>query len=162
MRLGIRAVVSSFLFFIAFPGGAFSQVEFIGESPGDRGILGWVIDARLGFPVINADISILDTLGELIGATFANEAGHFRLTAPDPGPYLLRVERLGYSIIESTVRYPGGVAQVLRISLSAQPIEVPGVEARAHPGALHAEMTMDGFEARAARKAAGFFFKRKD
>ncbi|MCG6957637.1 MAG: carboxypeptidase regulatory-like domain-containing protein [Gemmatimonadetes bacterium] len=67
-------------------------------------VRGQVLDTQSGQPVTSADVYLVraesDTTAVKQGLT--NESGRFSLTAPRPGRYRLRVERIGYRTIVSS------------------------------------------------------------
>jgi len=61
-----------------------------------QSIMGNLLDAQTGRPILLGYVSLLTEGGEKVIWTLADEEGFFRLDAPDPGSYLLYGESLGY------------------------------------------------------------------
>jgi len=71
-----------------------------------------------------------DFLG--VAAVLTDSVGAFRLTAPRPGPYSLRIERIGYETAQfpTFVLPPGGVRS-LRPLVQVRPVELEGLSVTA-------------------------------
>jgi len=63
-------------------------------------IRGLVLEGTDGPPIKTADVYLVDGRGTCIRGAITDEDGRFRLTAPRPGLYRLRVERIGTSRAE--------------------------------------------------------------
>lgn len=59
-------------------------------------IMGSLLDAQTGQPILLGYVALLTEGGERIAWTLADEGGFFRLEAPDPGSFMLYGESLGY------------------------------------------------------------------
>jgi carboxypeptidase family protein len=83
-----------------------------------------------------ADAPITGARVELIGTRFAalsGDSGWVRLQGVPSGPALLRVTRIGYQPVRSTVQLPSGSPFEADVELAPSPIAVTGVTARGEP-----------------------------
>lgn len=90
-----------------------------------QAIEGRVLDEQTGDPVATALVSLLDPPGNAVQSGLTDSAGAFSLTAPVPGRYRLRTERLGYLASTSPsldVRAREVVRVELRLSVEAIPM----------------------------------------
>lgn len=71
-----------------------------GTAPGQE-VRGTLIAEESGEPLSGAYVVLQDSTGARVVAGLSTEEGTFRLRAPGPGRYLLRVERIGYRTWES-------------------------------------------------------------
>ncbi len=82
-------------------------------------VQGRVTEAGSGDGVAGAIVLLLDEAGARQGATLSDPSGAYRLTAPGPGTYRLRVERVGFAASTSApVRLEAG--QTLQQALAAE------------------------------------------
>lgn len=82
-------------------------------------VQGRVTEAESGDPVAGAIVLLLDEGGTRRGATLSDPSGAYRVTAPGPGTYRLRVERVGYAASTSApVRLEAG--QTVERALAAE------------------------------------------
>jgi hypothetical protein len=110
-------------------------------------VVGRVLTAA-GQPVAAAEV-ILERDDRLIARTATDPGGYFRLVAPAPGPYRLRIEALGYGVWEREVRLADGTLRVaveLEVrAVAVDPITVRGRRDRARfeesAGATIVELT---------------------
>jgi hypothetical protein len=65
-------------------------------SAGAQSIMGNLLDAQTGRPILLGYVGLLMEDGERVAWTLADEEGFFRLDAPEPGSYMLYGESLGY------------------------------------------------------------------
>jgi hypothetical protein len=69
----------------------------LGARPaGAQTVRGWVEQAD-GVPIFGAFIMLEDSSGVVSRRVLSTESGSYRITAPAPGAYRLRAERIGYS-----------------------------------------------------------------
>ena len=69
----------------------------LGARPaGAQIVRGWVEQAD-GVPIFGAFIMLEDSSGVVSSRVLSTESGSFRITAPAPGAYRLRADRIGYS-----------------------------------------------------------------
>ena len=59
---------------------------------------GTVVDTSTEAPVGGATLLLVAPDSQRVASTLTDDAGAFSVTAPRPGEYMLRVERLGYDI----------------------------------------------------------------
>jgi hypothetical protein len=107
-----------------------------------QAILGHVRDAATNTPVAVASLWLLDGKQTEVVSITSDTTGRFRLRAPRPGPYTLRVHALGYTPFESeTLQLDNRVELQLEIRLSAsalavEPLRVVGRRNYANAGRL--------------------------
>ena len=117
------------VWFCMIPGWLLLPAALSGQGAAVHGRLLEVTNAR---SISGAAIYLISASGDAAGADLSNEQGRFRLDVPVPGPYRLRVERIGYET-ELTDEFdvpPGGLAG-LEIKLRVRPIELDPLEVRA-------------------------------
>ncbi|MFE4329346.1 MFS transporter [Streptomyces sp. NPDC056831] len=73
---------------------------------GSGGFRGRVLDAD-GAPVARANVTLIDHRGRQAGLTVADEDGHYMLTAPSGGSYVLAGSATGYAPRAHPAVYPG-------------------------------------------------------
>ncbi|MFF3455025.1 carboxypeptidase-like regulatory domain-containing protein [Streptomyces sp. NPDC002730] len=61
-----------------------------------------------GAPVPGANVTLIDRRGEQAGLTAADQDGHYTLTAPTEGSYVLAGSATGYTPRACPVAYDGG------------------------------------------------------
>lgn len=93
-------------------------------------VLGVVRDEASGQPVETAFVALLGAGGEVVTATLTTPAGAFRLGAPAPGEYRVRVERIGY---RTTVSDPfsvvaGAELPFLALAVPEEALSLEGIE----------------------------------
>lgn len=103
---------------------------------------GRVTEAGSGEPVAGAIILLLDEGGTRQAATLADPAGLYRVRAPGPGTYRLRVERVGFtSSTSAPVRLDAGQTTELTLTAESQRVVLEPVvatgDARRCAGELH-------------------------
>lgn len=95
-------------------------------------VTGKVIEEGTERPVSGAEIELTDTLGVKRAAVIADTAGEFRLTAPLPGVYRLRVAHIAYATLETKPVHAEANVEIeleLRLSPTAvalEPLRVVG------------------------------------
>lgn len=118
-------------------------------------VVGRVTDELTGSPVVGAVVRIADS--QLWSLT--DGAGTFRITGVHPQDHEVEVRATGYAtFVVSLTLYPGGTAR-LEVPLTVEPVELPGVDARAR--ALRRRPDMEGFWRRRDRYT-GIFFSREE
>jgi hypothetical protein len=73
----------------------------IARDAGAQTVTGRVRLKGEGSPVAGAIVALVDSTGRAVVARLANDSGVFVLTAPFPGTYTLRVERVGFRVTTS-------------------------------------------------------------
>ncbi len=107
-----------FLALAAFGNGATAAAQETG--PLIRGV---VLEGTDGPPIETADVYLVDGGGTRILGAVTDEGGRFRFTAPGPGIYRLKVDRLGYtSGEEGPMALTAGDTLDVTVSLLPDPI----------------------------------------
>ena len=97
-----------------------------------QGITGTVTDRESGAPIATAMVVLLDDAGDRLHWVLTDRDGTFRLRAPAPGTYRLRVDRIGLrSEVLDGVRVEEGETVSLRVEVGSRAIELPPVEVEA-------------------------------
>jgi len=93
---------------------------------------GVVSVVQSGQPVAGAVVYLLDVELRAVRAVLTDSVGAFRLMAPEPGPYGLRIERIGFESARfpTFVLPPGGVRS-LRPVVQVRPVELEGLSVTA-------------------------------
>ena len=66
-----------------------------------QSVVGRAVDATTEAPVVSASVELLDVESEVRGRVLTDSTGAFRVMAPLPGMYRVRVSMLGYATVES-------------------------------------------------------------
>lgn len=105
-------------------------------------VVGVVEEAETGAPIPGAFVLLEDESGEPRARALSGPAGGFRVGAPGPGTWRLRLERIGYAgAASSPLRLEAGEVREVRFRVAARPVrlrEIP-VEERARCDLLPAE-----------------------
>jgi hypothetical protein len=97
-----------------------------------QGITGTVTDRETGAPVATAMVVLLDDSGERLLWVVTDREGAFRLRAPAPGTYRLRVDRIGLrSETLEGVRVGEGETLSVQVEVGSRAIELPAVRVEA-------------------------------
>jgi hypothetical protein len=88
-------------------------------------IHGTVVDASSQRPVIQADVTLLDSVSTALRRTATDSAGLFRLAPPGPGTYTLRAEHIGHATTTAmlTLQRTEEIQVELRMGVEAIPLE---------------------------------------
>lgn len=91
---------------------------------------GRVLDQEDEAPVGTALVRLLDPDGRDVAVALADEAGRYRLRAPEPGAYRLHAERIGYAVQTTPLLEVGNPDGVYPVDLMARrvPVPVSGIE----------------------------------
>jgi hypothetical protein len=93
-------------------------------------VRGAVVEAGRPAPVQGAMVLLLDPQGFMHGRVLTARDGTFRLAAPRPGQYRIRVDRIGYAATYSeTFALAAGQALQITVQTDYQPIDLPGLVA---------------------------------
>ena len=92
-----------------------------------RTISGQVIDDQKE-AVIQATVALLKTDSTLVGNTVTDALGHFSLTAPSDGKFLLRVTYVGYKSLFRQVTMSGKPIQMGMLQIQVDAIMLKGTE----------------------------------
>ncbi len=118
-----RATMWLFLAVLAVVSLVTSPAAALAQTPGGR-IVGQVVDAESGRPLIGATIAVEGTTR----GTLSGVDGRYVLTAPSEGPLTLAVSYLGYSskrVTDIEVARSGGLS--LDIALTPSAVELEGI-----------------------------------
>lgn len=66
-----------------------------------QSIVGKTVDATSGAPIVTAAVELLDGVSAVRARVLTDSTGAFRVMAPLPGRYRLRITMIGYATIES-------------------------------------------------------------
>ena len=88
-------------------------------------VRGELVEETLQAPIEGAFVVLVDETGEQAAAMLTNAAGRFVLTAPAPGSYRLRAERIGYeSFASSVIELAAGQTLDYRLTMPVRPIQL--------------------------------------
>lgn len=97
-----------------------------------QSVRGTVLDAGTEAVVEGAIATLLDESGGVRGAALTDEAGGFRLPAPGPGTYRLRVERIGYATLTTELfALASGESVRRRLLLPVEAVALSSIEVKA-------------------------------
>ena len=78
---------------------------------------GTVVDADRGVAVDGAIVLLVDSVGAVIDSTATDPDGRYRVTAPDPGSYMLHVAREGYLSYSTSIAAGPGTSVEHRVEM---------------------------------------------
>jgi hypothetical protein len=114
----MRHVAAAVLFTFLLPAGVHAQV-----------VRGDVVDAGTRQPLYGAIITLLDTAGHRVGGAITNDSGRFTVTAPTPGRYRLRANRIGFqSTTSGSFALAAGQTLDQRLVASVVPVMLSSIE----------------------------------
>ena len=95
---------------------------------GAQTVQGSVLDSATGVGIENAAVTLFPSDSTIVRVVLSGPVGQFAVSAPEPGPYRLRVRRLGYATVVTDI-YEVVQDSSLSVELRLEPeaIEVPGV-----------------------------------
>lgn len=96
-------------------------VDGLRTSLSAQAIQGRVLAADTDAPISGAFVTLVDSVGERVGASLSRSDGNFLIRAPRPGRYDLRAEMIGYAGVSQVVELAEGetTRRVLRVPLAA-------------------------------------------
>lgn len=88
-------------------------------------VVGQAVDAETGTPLRGVHVRLLAGDEETVGATFSDEEGRFRLTAPRPGTWRITAELLGRATSTSApLELETGETVTVEIRMGVDPVEI--------------------------------------
>ena len=101
------------------------------QEPAQQEVRGLVTADGTGAPIEGALILLIDLDGKRVGGVLSASNGRFRVPVPDPGRYVLRVERLGYASMDTElIEVTAGTSVEQRIVSAMRPIQLAGLDLR--------------------------------
>ncbi|MEX2282906.1 MAG: carboxypeptidase-like regulatory domain-containing protein [Gemmatimonadota bacterium] len=95
---------------------------------------GVVVDEQTRLPVVAAALQLLAADGRALIATITDKQGRFQFSAPSPGAYKVRAERMGYFPKESgLLSIAAGAAPIIELPLSPRPVKLDSLMVSAKP-----------------------------
>ena len=117
---GLAALLVPALVLLSAPLGAQQQVR------------GLVTEDGTGAPIEGAMILLIDLDGNRVDGVLSASDSRFRIPVPDPGRYVLRVERIGYASMDTDpLEVPAGKSVEQRIVSRVRPIQLARLDVRA-------------------------------
>lgn len=96
-----------------------------------QAVAGTAVEARTGAVVEGAMVVLLDPDGQPRARTLTDDDGHFTLTAPGPGTWQLRVDRIGLaSTLSPIFELAAGQTVEKRLELRVEPVRLTELRAR--------------------------------
>jgi hypothetical protein len=136
-----------------------------GQIPDLRGrgeLLGVVIDNTTEQPLAGVRVDIIDDARRLLHSTETDEYGHFRVSRMRPGPFMLRVARLGYRGSTTPVwSIMGGQVLQVEVRMDAEAIVLAPLAVTSSRRATRPSPVLEGFRDRLAI-GLGHFITRAD
>lgn len=119
---------------------------------------GVVVEEGTGVPVTGAMVLLFDAQSTRVDQALTDAAGRFMLDAPRAGPHTITVERIGYASYTSAPFTPAEGADVMRIEVPVEPIQLQDIvvsaerrcEVRPEEGAAAARVWEEARKALAA------------
>lgn len=94
-------------------------------------VQGVLVSAATGEPLPGAILVLLDETGAQRRTSLSDAAGRFTISAPAPGQYRLRAERVGYAgTLSEWITLRAGEVREYRISAAADPVSLEGIVVR--------------------------------
>lgn len=120
-------------------------------------VQGHLTDGRTRFALGSAAVSLCDSVGEVVARAASNYLGAFKIPAPSPGRYFLRVEALGYRPEDSEpFELDRGETTTVDLSLSPQPIELDPLMVETRRRRIVSSLQERGFYERRDQGAGSF------
>ena len=111
-----RAVFLAAALWLGVPGGA------VGQQTGD--VVGRAVTRTSGDPVVSAMVEVIET-----GMRMPTDAaGRFHLARLRPGAVSVRLSAIGFVPVDTTVTIRPGESTSLLVTLTVEPIQIPGIE----------------------------------
>lgn len=92
-----------------------------------QAIRGRLVEAGTEVAVVGALVLLQDSAGKRVAQAVSGSEGRFSLRAPAPGGYLLRILRIGYLPVDSTVRLAEGETLTRMMALAGAPVALPEI-----------------------------------
>jgi len=122
-----------------------------------QGVQGHLTDSRTRFALNNAAVSLCDSVGEVVARAASNYLGAFRIPAPSPGRYFIRVEAMGYRSKDSEPFELGrGDTTTVDLSLAPEPIELDPLMVETRRRRIVSSLQERGFYERREQGAGSF------
>jgi hypothetical protein len=94
-------------------------------------VLGQIVDQQTAAPIQGVFVQLVDSAAQVRAGVLSDDAGRFILSAPAPGRYTLRAERIGYAIsLSDTLVVTAGRTLTYRFAVPVQAISLEGLEVR--------------------------------
>lgn len=94
-------------------------------------VQGTVTEREDGSPIAGAVVQLIDIGDRVSSGTLTDTSGRFRVTAPAPGWYRLRVDRIGFrSELSALLELSAGRIAEQGMVISSAPIDLEGITAR--------------------------------
>jgi hypothetical protein len=103
---------------------AFFPLELAAQQIQLRGV---ALDEQTREPVVGAAINLIDASGNRLLATLSDAQGRFLLTAPEPGRYRVRGERLGYFTSQTGEFSSSAVSGLIELRMSPRPVRLDSI-----------------------------------
>lgn len=114
------------------------------RATGAQGVQGVLLERESGLAVRDAEITVRNLSGEVVATGVSGEGGHFRLTTPTPGRYLVSVRSLGYGSLDAEpVDVSLGQLTILEVRMAPEAVALEPLVVTAEPRAYHLEV--EGF-----------------
>ena len=111
---------------------------------------GRLLEAESDAPIIQGELLLLSQSGAIVAQTVSDESGFFSLTAPRPGSFLLRAERMGYQgRVEGVFDLGEGSSMTLEFRLLREPVTLDTLGVSVEARSMRLEL-------------AGFYDRRQD
>lgn len=92
-----------------------------------QAVRGRLVEAGTDMPVVGALVLLQDSAGKRAAQAVSGSEGRFSLRAPAPGAYLLRILRIGYLPVDSTVSLSEGETLTRLMALAGAPVALPEI-----------------------------------
>lgn len=92
-----------------------------------QAVRGRLVEEVTDVPVVGALLLLQDSAGKRVAQGVSGSEGRFSIKAPAPGAYTLRVLRIGYLPVESTVRLSAGETLTRTMTLAGAPVALPEI-----------------------------------
>jgi hypothetical protein len=102
------------------------------QEPEQQQVRGVVTENGTGAPIEGAMILLFGLDGKRFGGVLSASNGRFRIPVPDPGRYVIRVERIGYASMDTEpFEVPAGTSVEQLIVSTVRPIQLAGLDVKA-------------------------------
>lgn len=125
-------------------------------------VQGRLLNAQTDEPIDLGILTLFTTDGDSVAVTATTPNGHFSLTAPEPGSYLLRASAFGYAEREEGVFELGDEGRVeIEFRITPRPFELEGILVSTDRPTPNHPLVRNGFVDR-YRRGLGYFVTPRD
>jgi hypothetical protein len=105
-----------------------ATLGLIGASATAQDVRIEVVEAVNGKPIVGANVTVLDSIGVMLGGGFSDQSGYINLPTPPRAPFRVRADKVSFDTWVSVVLRPSGKPIHVRIGMA--PTRTPSAVGR--------------------------------